>query len=49
MNEYRQTAADLHDLQSPISESRAEKFAGYALAFVIGVAIACLLVAWWSS
>lgn len=31
------------------SQSPLENFLGYALAFAIGVGMACLLVAWWSS
>lgn len=49
MTKYRQTAADLHDLQSPGIETYAEKIAGRALAVVIAIGIALTLVAWWSS
>jgi hypothetical protein len=31
------------------TEPLLERIAGYVLSFVIGVGLACLLVAWWSS
>lgn len=45
MNKYRQTAADLdgYEQQDP------EAIAGMVLAAILGIAIACALVAWWSS
>jgi hypothetical protein len=36
-------------LSSCKNESIGEIIAGYALAFVIGIGIAALLIAWWSS
>jgi ABC-type nitrate/sulfonate/bicarbonate transport system permease component len=36
-------------LSSDKNESIGEIIAGYVLAFVIGVGIAVLLIAWWSS
>ena len=49
MNQYRQTAADLHNLRSPEVEPKWERFAGIALAFFIATGIAATLVHWWSA
>lgn len=51
MNQYKQTDADLnsHCYEQPEPEAIGEQIASVALAIVIGIGIACALVAWWSN
>jgi hypothetical protein len=55
-NSHMQTPRTLNECQwtpgytrASLKEPLIERLAGYVLAFVIGVGMAALLVAWWSS
>jgi hypothetical protein len=48
MTQYRQTAADLHNLRSPQPAAPWEPMASIALAIFLGTGIAAAIVYWWS-